>query len=58
MQEFVARLNIEHFLRKLAGETDEAKRDMLRRLLAEEKAKLAAIVAAKERKPTPQSRLG
>jgi hypothetical protein len=40
---FVARANIEHFQRKLAEETDEAKRKMLLTLLAEEEAKLAVL---------------
>ena len=39
----IARLNIEHFRRKLATETDETKRQMLLRLIAEEEAKLAAL---------------
>jgi len=40
---FVARLNIEHYRRQLAGEADEAKRQVIRRLMAEEEAKLAAL---------------
>jgi hypothetical protein len=36
----VARLNIEHYRRLLAKETDEAKRQLIQRLLAEEEAKL------------------
>jgi len=40
---YVARLNIEHFKRKLAEETDPAKREMLMGLLAEEEVKLAAL---------------
>jgi hypothetical protein len=43
MDKFVARANIEHFRRKLAIETDEAKRQVLARLLAEEEAKLARL---------------
>ncbi len=43
MDRTVARLNIEHFRKQLAGEKDEARRQMLLRLLAEEEAKLAAI---------------
>jgi hypothetical protein len=39
----VARLNIEHFRRKLAEVTDEPTRQTIRRLLAEEEAKLAAM---------------
>jgi hypothetical protein len=37
----VARLNIEHFRRLLATETDEQRRTFLQKLLAEEEAKLA-----------------
>ena len=40
---FVARANIEHFQRKLAEETDEAKRKTLLTLLAEEQAKLTVL---------------
>jgi hypothetical protein len=36
----IARLNIEHFNRLLERETDETRRQMLLRLLAEEKDKL------------------
>ena len=42
MDRTVARLNIEHFRRLLAKETDESRRQILQRLLAEEEAKLAA----------------
>jgi hypothetical protein len=41
MDRAVARLNIEHFRRLLAKETDESRRRVLLRLLAEEEAKLA-----------------
>ena len=37
----VARHNIEHYRRLLAHETDEARRQTIMRLLAEEEAKLA-----------------
>lgn len=37
----VARLNIEHYRRLLAKETDETRRQTILRLLAEEEAKLA-----------------
>lgn len=37
----VARLNIEHYRRLLATETDEARRQVLLKLLAEEENKLA-----------------
>jgi hypothetical protein len=40
----VARLNIEHYKRKLAQETDHAKRLMLQRLLDEEERKLKALL--------------
>jgi hypothetical protein len=37
----VARLNIEHYRRLLEKETDEDRRQTIKRLLAEEEAKLA-----------------
>jgi hypothetical protein len=43
MDRAVARLNIEHFKKKLAEESDEAKRQTLRQLIAEEEAKLQAL---------------
>ncbi len=49
MDKFVARLNIEHYRKKLATETDEAQRQKLQRLLAEEEAKLAALEGKPER---------
>ena len=49
MDRSVARLNIEHFRRLLAKETDESRRQVIERLLAEEEAKLAGN-APKERK--------
>jgi hypothetical protein len=39
----VARLNIEHYRRLLAEETDDSRRQTIERLLAEEEAKLATI---------------
>lgn len=42
MDRTVARLNIEHYRKLLATETDEPRRKTLLRLLAEEEAKLAA----------------
>lgn len=42
MDRTVAHLNIEHYRRLLATETDESRRKVLLRLLAEEEAKLAA----------------
>ena len=54
VDETVARLNIEHFRRLLAEETDAAKRRTLRQLLAEEEAKLELLLArAKEQKRKP-----
>jgi hypothetical protein len=51
MDRTVARLNIEHYRKRLAEETDEAKRQVLLRLLAEEEAKLATLSAdPRERK--------
>jgi hypothetical protein len=56
MDKTVARLNIEHFRKRLATETDETRRQMLLRLLAEEEAKLAAAEGApKERKKRPSA---
>lgn len=42
MDRSVARLNIEHYRKLLATETDETRRQTLVRLLAEEEAKLAS----------------
>ena len=50
MDKTVARLNIEHYRKKLATEQDETKRQTLMRLLTEEQAKLAAIDNSLERK--------
>jgi hypothetical protein len=41
MDKTVADLNIEHFKKLLAAETDPVKRQMIERLLTEEEAKLA-----------------
>jgi hypothetical protein len=41
MDKTIARLNIEHFRKRLAVETDETTRQMLLQLLAEEEARLA-----------------
>jgi len=49
MDRTVARLNIEHFQKKLATEADETKRQQILRLLAEEEAKLSAIEAQRTR---------
>jgi hypothetical protein len=43
MDKFVAQANIEHYRKLLAKETDETKRQMLARLLAEEEAKLQSL---------------
>jgi predicted aminopeptidase len=51
MDRDIARLNIEHFRRLLERETDEERRVMLLRLLAEEEAKLSALLRGpRERK--------
>lgn len=51
MDKLVARLNIEHYQKKLAEELDDAKRKTILRLLAVEEAKLSALNAAhKDRK--------
>jgi hypothetical protein len=41
---YIVRLNIEHFRRRFAMETDEAARERVARLLAEEEAKLALLM--------------
>jgi hypothetical protein len=46
----IARLNIEHYRRQLSGEADEAKRQTLQRLLAEEENKLAQILKQEQGK--------
>jgi len=45
MQIYVARLNIEHFRQLIAVEIDPKKLNLLRRLLAEEEAKLVRLLA-------------
>jgi len=51
MDRDIARLNIEHFRKLLERETDETRRNMLLRLLAEEEAKLSALSrSAREQK--------
>jgi hypothetical protein len=50
MDKFVAKANIEHYRRLLAKESDEAKRQLLARLLAEEEAKLTGLDHAPMRK--------
>ena len=48
----IARLNVERFRKQLANETDETRRKVILRLLADEEAKLAAF------KPPQKSRDG
>jgi hypothetical protein len=48
MNRFVANLNIEHYRKALTNEMDEAKRQTLARLLAEEETKLAALDREKQ----------
>jgi hypothetical protein len=43
MDKAIARLNIEHYRKLLANEVDETRRHTVRRLLAEEEAKLATL---------------
>jgi hypothetical protein len=50
MDKFVARANTEHYRKLLAKETDETKRQLLERLLAEEEAKLNSLTQAPTRK--------
>jgi len=50
MDKFVANLNIRHFRKQLAEETDETNRLMFGRLLAEEEAKLAGLPTGPKRK--------
>jgi hypothetical protein len=45
----VAELNMKHFRRLLATETDPAKRETITKLLGEEEAKLRAINAERKR---------
>ena len=44
LRSMVARLNIEHFCKKLSEEMNETKRRTLLQLVAEEKAKLSALL--------------
>ncbi len=52
MDEYIARLNIEHFHKLLTKERDEAKRQVLLQLLEEEERKLAVLHSASERQKT------
>ena len=47
----IAKLNIEHFRRLLASETDPVKRETVARLLAEEEAKLRRLEEQEAKKP-------
>ena len=53
MDRTVAHLNVEHYRRLLEKETDEARRQMLMRLLAEEEAKLADNAPRERKRRTP-----
>jgi hypothetical protein len=50
IEKTVAHLNIEHYRHLLARETDDANRQTLMRLLAEEEAKLRGVPEARTRK--------
>lgn len=50
MERTIARLNIEHYKHLLERETDEARRQTIIRLLAEEEAKLLGIADSKKSK--------
>jgi hypothetical protein len=50
MDKFVARLNIEHLLKQVSEESDDAKRKILSDLLAREEAVLALIEARRARR--------
>jgi hypothetical protein len=47
MEQFIRRQNIEHYRKLLAQTTDEAQRQMLLRLLADEEAKASSRTQAK-----------
>ena len=53
MDRSVARLNVEHYRRLLATETDESRRQTLMRLLAEEEAKLANPAPPEKKRTSP-----
>ncbi len=55
MQRYIAQLNIEHFEQQAAAETDPKKLAMLRFLLAEEKAKLATLLAEAAKPSAPKA---
>lgn len=45
----IAKLNIEHFKERLRHETDDAKRQTIAKLLAEEETKLARLLQQQKR---------
>lgn len=47
----IAQLNIEHFRRQLASATDDARRQELLRLLAQQEAKLAVLMSLPPNEP-------
>jgi predicted phosphatase len=49
MDEFIARQNVAHYTQQLVTETDPIKREMLKKLLVEEKAKVNCVPPAPER---------
>ncbi len=49
----VSRMNIDRYQQLLAKETDEGRRKLLLALLADEEAKLAALIKAQPRKGKP-----
>jgi len=50
MDKTVTRLNIEHYRKLLANESDETRRQQIARLLAEEEAKLARFEGPSKRR--------
>jgi len=52
MDKFVASLNIEHLSKQIAEERDPEKRAVLCRILVEEEAKLAIILADRQKAKT------
>lgn len=57
MDKAIACLNIEHYRKLLANEVDETRRHTVRRLLAEEEAKLATLKDELSRPASRPSRL-
>jgi len=53
MDRTVAHLNVEHYRRLLEKETDEARRQTLMRLLAEEEAKIADNAPPERKRRSP-----